>query len=363
MKSFCVLNKPLRSEMSRAIGAASAVFGEKTGVAYGEGECARLIACELMQGIKSVGCTAMDFGVVNESRVAFLVRNYALSSILFVNNEGFVSVYNSAGKPLAGNEEKDMAHSISYIGSSESNQLFDESVCVNSDTAYLKALVNSAGDLEDISADIVCKNTDIKSMLVSVVSLCSGSFSKKPRFYVSFSGAFVCALDERSRMLTYETLYGICCALKIMEKCELTVPFSAPRSLDLLADTYGVRLNRCFDGGDLLWQNDSLFLVTELLGGMAKQGMCLASAYDMLGQQSFIRRNIGSDKCVNEIADIIKCDSLVTNGYGGVYARFERGEVLLTPCRNAGKYCMEISASDSETAKELAVTLEEMLST
>ncbi len=356
MKSFCVLKRSLNENAGKAIGAAvSASMGGKIGILHSGDDCAALAASYLAHGVADSGGTAILFGCCNESRVAFLARHYGLSALFYVSEASYVSVYNGKGKPLSVEEEKSVAQLIS------DEQFFssDDGLIVeaDSDSAYISSLIKLCGNLEDISVKIECKTERIKRALANVLAL-SGAYSgKKPVFHIGTSGFCVSACDEKGRVLLNENLQNICCLCSLESGQNLKVPFNAPRCLDELAANGKAELERSFEGGDELWQNDGVFLVACLLRFMAEKGMSLSSLYDILPQPVIRRKSIVSSLSLEKIADMIECDEVVTDGEYGVYARAKGGDVLFTPYRDTGRLCVEISAADAETADELARSL------
>ena len=352
MKSFCVLNQTLGENTGRIIGSAvCAAMGKKIGIACSSDESSKLISSYLADGVVSLGGAALMFGCCNESRVAFLVHRYALSACFYVSGDDYVTVCGADGKPVSAEDEK----LISNLASSELSCEDGGSVTgINSDSAYFSSLVEVCGNLEDICADICCKNAELSSAACRAFAVAGGSFSSKPCFNISSSGACVSALDECGNVLTHENLVNICCVHNLMSSKALEVGFTAPRCLEKIAEQNSASLKRSFKGGNELWQNDGVFLVAELLSIMARKGEGLVTLASALPDYASFRRSVSCTLSADTVADLIVCDELVTDGESGIYARTHLGDVFITPCRSNGVYCMEIIAENRASACELA---------
>lgn len=353
MKSFCVLNGPINQRLYEKIGASSVcAFGERIGVAFADAAQADTASTYLCNGIISAGGTAENFGTVNESRIPFLIRNYSLSAAFFVGGESLVSVYAHDGRPLNIHQEKLMAELIASddIPSEETGTLLN----INSDYAYRKALVSAAQSLDGVSADVFCSDSNLRRLICSVMNLSGADISPKPHFFISQSGLGISACDESGKVLKRENLLDICSVCNLESGQSLTVPFSASASLESVASAHGAMLKRSFEGGDAPWQKDGVFLVIEVLRNMAVYGSGLSTLSDKLSESFTLRRSFSCSMSLDDVADMIPCDEIVTDGESSIYVRHNSGNILLTRCRNLKSYCMEVSASDSETASELA---------
>lgn len=361
MKSFCVLNQKLNENTGKRIGSAvCAAMGRKIGVAHNSDECSTLMSSFLADGIAYSGGTALMFGCCNESRVAFLTERYALSACFYVSGGDYITVCGADGKPVSAENEK----LISDLASSDLPcEEKGGKAYVSSDSAYLASLVEVCGNLEDICADIRCENAELSATVRRAFAFAGGSFSLKPRFCISSSGSCVSALDECGNILTHENLLNICCAHRLVSGKPVEVGFTAPRCLEEIADNNSACLARSFKGGNELWQNDGVFLVAQILSVMAEKGEGLVTLASVLPDYASLRRSVSCKLPADKLADLIECRELVTDGERGVYARTRLGDVLFTPCRSNGMYCMEVIANDRvsacELADELCLTIED----
>ncbi len=353
MKSFCVLNGPINQRLYEKIGASAVfAFGDRIGVAFADVGQADIASSYLCDGIVSAGGVAENFGIMNESRIPFLIRNYSLSAAFFVGGESLVSVYAQDGRPLNVHQEKLMAELIASddMSSEQAGIRLD----INSDYAYQKALVNAAQSLNGVSADVLCSDNNLRSLIRSVMNLSGADISPKPRFFISRSGFGISAHDESGKVLKRENLLDICCVCHLESGQTLTVPFSASSSLESVASAHGAVLKRSFEGGNEPWQTDGVFLAVEVLRNMAVYGSGLSTLSDKLSGSFTLRKSFSCNMSPDDVADMIPCNEIVTDGEGSIYARHNSGNILLTRCRNLKSYCMEVSAADSETASELA---------
>ena len=361
MKSFCVLNQKLNENTGKTIGSAvCAAMGRKIGIAYNSDECSSFISSFIADGAANSGGTALVFGRCNESRVSFLVHRYALSACFYVSGGDYVTVYGEDGKPVSVEDEKNISD---FASSSLLPEGGGSVIDISSDSAYLSLLTEACGNLEDICADIRCKNTELYATVRRAFVFAGGTFSSKPCFYISSSGSCVSALDECGNMLTHENLLNICCAHSLMSGKTVDVGFTAPRGLEDIAEQNSACLTRSFKGGYELWQNDGVFLVAKILSVMAQKGEGLVTLASVLPDYVSFRRSVSCALSADKLADLIKCSELVTDGERGVYARTHIGDVLFTPCRSNGMYCMEVIANDRvsacELADELCLTIED----
>lgn len=354
MKSFCVLNQALNENTGKIIGAAvCTAMGKKIGILHSGDESADASSAFLACGVSDAGGTALLFGCCNESRVAFLTVRYALSACFYVSDD-YVSVYGADGKPVGSDKET----VISQLASSDlSCQEKGDCVRVNSDLSYFSSLVECCGNLEDVSADIKCRNRYLSSTLKQVFAVSGGSNSKKPCFYLSESGNCVSACDERGKVLTQDNLLNICCACNLMDSKPVTVSMNSPRCLDELAEQKSVTLSRSFVGGNELWQNDGAFLVAAVLRLMSEKGEGLSTLSAVIPESVSLKKSFVCSLPPDAVANLIDCAELITDVRRGIYARLENGDVLITPCRNNGVYCMEVTATDSRSACEIAQEL------
>ena len=360
MKSFCVLNGTLNQRLYEKIGASAVcAFGGRIGVAFADNAQADRAADYLCDVIVSAGGIAENFGTVNESRIPFVVKNYSLSAAFFVGGESLVSVYAQDGRPLSFHQEKLMSELIASddVPSEQGGVLLN----VNSDYAYKKSLLNAAQSLSGVSADVFCSDSKLRSLIRSVMNLSGADLSPKPRFFISRSGFGISSRDESGKVINREKLLDICCACRLKAGETLSVPFSASAALEAIAAAHGAVLKRSFDGADAPWQTDGVFLAVEVLRNMAVYGCGLSALADMLSESFTVRKNFSCSMSPEDVADMIPCNEILTDGASSVYVRHNSGNVLLTRCRNLKSYCMEVSAADSETASELASEISAVL--
>lgn len=352
MKSFCVLNQALNENAGKLVGSAvCAAMGKKIGIIHSADEQAGVTAGFLAAGISDSGGTAVMFGCCNESRVAFLTRRYALSACFYVSGEAYISLYGADGKPVGSEEEKLISELVtSDLMCEEVGSIVE----VSSDLAYFSSLVEACGNLEDICADISCNNQSLSALIRRAFAVAGGTLFSKPRFFISRSGTCVSAFDERGGVHTHENLLSICCAHSLMSGQSVESGFTAPRCLDKIAESNSACLIRSFNGGSELWQNDGTFLVARILYLMAEKGQGLATLASVLPDYASSRRVVSSAFSSDDIADLIECNELITDRERRIYARMHDGEVLITPCRTNGTYCMEIIAQSRTAACELA---------
>ena len=309
MKSFCVLNQTLGENTGRIIGAAvCAAMGKKIGVAHNADERSVLAASFLEKGIVSSGGSALMFGQCNESRVAFLTERYALSACFYVSGDDYVTVCGADGKSVSAEDEK----LISDLASSD--LLCEESgntAYINSDSAYLSAVVEVCGNLEDVCADIRCKNAELSEVVRSAFAFSGGSISSKPSFCISYSGSCVSAVDERGNILTHENLLNICYVHSLMSGKSVEVGFTAPCCLEKIAEQNSVSLRRSFKGGNEPWQKDGVFLVAQILSVMAQKGEGLATLAQSLPEYASFRRSVVCALPTDKLADLIECSEVI----------------------------------------------------
>lgn len=361
MKSFCVLNRLQDDSDYERIGAAvGTIFCGKIGITCDGGNTALRISSCISRGVSCVGGFAEVFGCVNESRIPFLVRKYRLSAVLFVSDRSFISAYGSDGKPLDGLSEEKLLKLIT----SDEKLLSAEgtAINVNSNASYFSALVNAAENLEDACVCIVSRNADIRNILTSAINSAGGEIASKPKLFLSESGFSVCAVDELGNILRHENLLDICNLCHLEAGKDLNVPFSASRFLDSVAASSGAKLKWSFSSGDQPWQNDGLFLAVEILKNMSMYGMGLCSMYERVKTTDVVRKKLPCDITVDVLVDMIPCDEVVTDGKS-VYARFDKGQVLLTRSGSQHSYCMEAFSVNMETAAELADDVAQFLLT
>lgn len=361
MKSFLVLDKLQNDSDYERIGtAAFSMFHGRIGVAHGGGESAAHISSLIARGVAKIGGTAELFGCVNESRIPFLVYRYMLCAVFYVSGESLVSVYGVDGNQLSG----DLKEQLQCRAESYEELLSDGGnvIEVNSDSSYFSALIAAAESLEDTGVCIVSRNADIKNILCSVINCAGGDITAKPKLFLSASGCCVSAADERGNVIKHSSLLDICNVCHLETGADLTVPFSASSTLEVIAASSGAKLKRSFDGGSEIWHNDGLFLAVELLKNMSRYGMGLCSMLERVKASAVVRKNLQCDMNIYDIADIIPCDEMVTDGKS-IYARINGGQLLLTCSSMLGNYCMEAACADSETAADLAESIVQLLST
>lgn len=362
MKSFCVLNAPLNKGLYEKIGAAAfSVFGGSIGVAVSDESKSAAAAYGLCGGIVCAGGTAELFGSVNESRIPFLMLNYSLSAFFYVDGNSPVSVYSGGARQLTAQQEELMAQLIARDDISQEKP--GVQLSINSDYAYKKALVSAAENLEGVCAGAFCADTGLHSIFCCVMNLLGADISSKPRFFISRSGFGISARDETGKIFNRENLLDICYACRLKKGESLVVPFSASACLEDIAKAHGACVKRGFDAGENLWQADGLFLVFEVLRNMAVFGCGLSTLAGFVSRSFTVRKNFSCDMSAAALADMLPCNEMITDDAGNIYLRHDKGGVLLTRCRNLKSYCMEVSASDSESASELAADIGAVLST
>lgn len=356
MKSFCVLNSAITPAAGESIGAAVAsVLGGKLGVLYCGSQASFTAAINIAKGIKKQGGCAVLFSGAFEAQTAFACGHYALDGAFFIDGDEkcSISVCGCDARSLSAETEEEISQLASQqIGGHRGGFVTESDL----NSAYYKHLLETCESLVDVSVNVKSPNLFVKTPLSRLLSALGGEQKGRITFFLSASGFCLSAVDEYGKIYTHNSLLAVCCALAIEKKQALEIPFSLPESIDIFAQKKGVGVKRSFEGGDDLWQKDAVFLAAMLMKYMSQKGCGLAALCEILPQTAMSRKSFSSALSIDEIADVIDCNQIVTDG-NSVFARAEKGNILVTPCSKAGKYCLEVQAADSETAREMALNL------
>lgn len=350
MKSFCVLNSPLSAAAGESMGkAATAVLGRKIGV-LSDGNSAA--ALHIANGIKKSGGCAVLFDNCFESQLVFAVRHYLLDGLFFVDEKNsLVTVYGSDARALSHYQEDEL------LKLTVENNMPDESggeiINVILEYSYYKHLLDCAQSFENVCVNIRSSNHKISCLLNHALSALGGSAGSKVCFSLSESGFVLSAVDEKGKVYSHFQLMDVCTACEIRNGVFPTVNFFSAPCLDELAKARGFSLKRSFAGGDELWQRDAVFLAIRLMKYMSLYGCGLLALCENINSETVKRSSFSSKLSISDIADVIECEEMITDCNSGVFARAKQGNLLVTPYSRAGKYCIEVCAKNSETAREL----------
>ncbi len=358
MKSFCVLNSAVTPAVAQNIGAAVAkVLGGKLGVLYCGSDASFKTAQNIAKGIKKQGGCALLAGDVFEAQTAFACEHYSLDGVLFVNgdNKCSISVYgDNAGNLTSAQEEE-----ISVLVAKDELSGHRGGVVVQTDlnSVYYKYLLETAKSLEGVAVTIKSENLFIRTQCTRTLLALGGENKGRVSFFISPSGLCLSAVDEYGKIRTRDELLSVLYALKITrEKTPVEISFSLSEALDALAKENGVEIKRSFRGGNELFTKDSVFLAVTILNYMSLIGCGLNELCSILPETAVSRKSFTSSADILKIADAIECEQLVTDG-NSVFAKVHGSNVLVTPNGTRGRYCLEVQAADSETARETALNL------
>lgn len=358
MKSFCVLNSAVTPAVAQNIGAAVAeVLGGKLGVLYCGSEASVITAHNIAKGIKKQGGCAVLSSDAFEAQTAFACRHYSLDGAFFVNGENkcSISVYGGNAANLTCTQEDEISALVAKdkLGGHRGGT----AIHTDLNSVYYKHLLEAAQSFEGIAVSIKSENLLIKNQLVRALLALGGESKGRVTFFISPSGFCLSAVDEYGRIHTRDELISVLYALKITrEKLALELSFSLSECLDALAKESGVEIRRSFTGGNELFTKDSVFLASGILKNMSQIGCGLSELCSVLPETTVSRKTFTSSQDILKIADEMECEQLVTDG-NSVFAKVRGSNVLVTPNGTRGRYCLEVQAADSETARELALNL------
>ena len=358
MKSFCVLNCAVTAAVAENIGAAVAVvLGGKLGVLYCGTDSSFETAQNIAKGIKKQGGCAVLAGAAFEAQTAFACKHYSLDGAIFVSGDKkcSISVCGADATGLTGAQEE----AVSELAAKDKlgGHRGGVTLVTDLDSAYYKHLLEAAQSLEGVAVSIKSENLLVKSQLSRTVLALGGENKGRTAFCLSPSGLCVSALDEYGKIHTRDELLSVIYALKITrEKAPVELAFSLSESLDALAAENGVEIKRSFVGGSELFARDSVCLSVEIMKYMSQIGCGLGELCRLLPQTAVSRKSFYSSRDILAVADSVECEHLVTDG-SNVFARVRGSNVLVTPNGTRGRYCLEVQAADSETAREIALNL------
>lgn len=358
MKSFCVLNSAVTPAVAKNIGSAVAeVLGGKLGVLYCGSDASCITAQNIAKGIKKQGGCALVAPEAFEAQTAFACEHYSLDGAFFVNGDGkcSISVYGSNAANLTSAQEED----ISALAAKDKLSGHRGGMVIHTDlnSVYYKCLLETAQSFEGVAVTIKSENLLIKNQLVRALLALGGESKGRVAFFISPSGFCLSAVDEYGRIHTRDELISVLYALKITrEKLSVDVSFSLSEALDALAKENRVEIRRNFAGGNELFTKDSVFLTVTILNYMSQIGCGLNELCSILPETAVSRKSFASSADILNIADKIECENLVTDG-NSVFAKVRGSNVLVTPNGTRGRYCLEVQAADSETAREIALNL------
>ncbi len=358
MKSFCVLNSAVTAAVAQNIGAAVAqVLGGKLGVLYCGSDASFATAQNIAKGIKKQGGCALLAGDAFEAQTAFACEHYSLDGALFINGENkcSISVFGRDARNLSSAEETE----ISALAAKDKLSGHRGGVIVRTDlnSVYYKQLLETAENLEGIAASIKSENLLVKTQCARVLLALGGENKGRATFFLSPSGLCISAADEYGRIRTRDELLSVIYAIKItQEKTPVELSFSLSESLDGLAKENGIEIRRSFSGGKELFVKDSVFLAVMIMKYMSLNGCGLGELCKILPETAVSRKSFTTSADILKISDEIECEQLVTDG-NSVFAKIQGSNVLVTPNGTRGRYCLEVQAADSETAREIALNL------
>lgn len=358
MKSFCVLNSAVSPAVAQNIGSAVAeVLGGKLGVLYCGSDASCVTAQNIAKGIKRQGGCALVASEAFEAQTAFACEHYSFDGAVFVSGDSkcSISVCGSNAVALTSLQEEE----ISALVAKDKLSGHRGGTILQTDlnSVYYKALLETAESLENVAVSIKSENILIKTQCVRALLALGGENKGRVTFYISPSGLCLSAVDEYGKIRTRDELLSVLYALIITrQKTPVEISFSLSDGLDALAKENGVEIRRSFTGGNELFTKDSVFLTVTILNYMSQIGCGLNELCSILPETAVSRKSFASSADILKIADKIECENLVTDG-SSVFAKVHGSNVLLTPSGTRGRYCLEVQAADSETAREIALNL------
>lgn len=361
MKSFCVLNSAVTPAVAQNIGFAVAeVLGGKLGVLYCGSDASCVTAQNIAKGIKRQGGCALIAPEAFEAQTAFACDHYSLDGAFFVNGDSKcnISVFGCDGVNLTAIQEEE----ISVLASKDKLNGHAGGTILQTDLnlVYYKSLLETAESLENVTVSIKSENILLKSQCIRALLALGGENKGKATFFISPSGLCLSAVDEYGKIRTQDELLSVLYALKITrEKTPVEVSFSLSDGLEALAKENGVEIRRSFTGGNELFTKDSVVLLLCIMKYMSQIGCGLNELCSILPATAVCRKSFSSTAEISNIADKIICDNLVTDG-NSVFAKVHGSNVLVTRSGTLGRYCLEVRASDNETADEIALNLTEL---
>ncbi len=358
MKSYCVLNSAVTPAVAQNIGSAvTEVLGKKLGVLYCGSDASYATAQNIAKGIKKQGGCALLSSDAFESQSAFVCEHYLLDGAFFVNGENKCSISvcadNCAALTSSQEEEISALAAKDNMSGHRGGSFFQTDL----NSLYYKRLLEAAENLECVAVSIKSDNLYIKNHCIRTLLALGGESKGRVTFFISPSGLCLSALDEYGKIRTREELLSVLYALKITEeKTPVEISFSLSEALDALAKENGVEIKRSFRGGNEIFTKDCVFLTVLILKYMSKFGCGLNELCSALPETAVSRKSFCSSADILKIADEFECENIVTDGRN-VFAKIKGSNVLVTPGTARGRYCLEVQAADSETAREIALNL------
>ena len=378
------INVNVTPELCSKIGAsmASLIPNAVIGVGYTSSQMSKALAMAIISGILSAGGDAWDFGECFNSQFDFCCAKSMADYGIFISAESNATIKTSVrgGLPLIRPMERKLEGSVNRneYKKAEPDKFGELSDLTALSQMYAIELIKTAdAGLDGVKAIVKTGNSKIRQIMNECLDKMGCEVSQNLCLYISDNGDDLSIYTDMTGYVNNDRLLALACLIQFQKGFDVSVPYSAPRSIDNIAEQYGKKVHRYYDcpcdssdnearqmALSQPFLRDALLMSIKILSFMKENKITFAEALSLIPKFATSQRIVKVKSNVVDIMQKINKDEETLNLDGikeGINISHENGDVLIRPIKT-GKGIMLITESVmAETADELGVFFEKMI--
>ncbi|MDF2567844.1 MAG: nucleotidyltransferase [Oscillospiraceae bacterium] len=347
------------------------------GIGASKTNSGRALKHAVISGILSAGATVWDFGdciqtefdfCVNKSMVDFGVYiDAGLSTDIKLVEKGGLPVVRSLERKLEGAINRDEHKRASWKEVGE---------CVDVSSLrqmYQIELLKSARiSLEGMEVGIKCANVKIKSIMQSVLGKLGCVDSEDFYIQISTNGKNVSAFKNEYGHIYPEQILSVVCLGEFLHNKDVSIPYSAPKTIDAIAQKYNRTVFRYYDcpcddsdkearktAVKQPFFKDGLMMAIKFLSYLKETKLSIEQVMEQIPEFHTSNRLISVS--INPSVIIKKLNKQKGKIGEGITIKHQDGDVVLRPLKSGRGIMLFAESRKGETANELCDFFEKVI--
>ncbi|HIZ56521.1 MAG TPA: NTP transferase domain-containing protein [Firmicutes bacterium] len=361
------------------IGAAAAgIESGAIGIGCSRGSAGQTLKQALSAGIRSAGGEVWDFGESFASRFLFCLQqsDAALGIYIEAEEQAAVRLFSRAGLPMMRSKERKLeaalsTHEYRKARFDQFGKAYDMSALAR---LYETALARQAPNgLEGLSTEIRTPDPEIKKSLENALKWAGCSLQEgNITLHAARGGQNVSLYSRETGYVFREQLLALACLDCFRRGMDISLPYSAPHTIDRMAETYGKRVLRYYDcpcdhsdqeartlAAAQPFLRDGLMMAVRIFSFLHREKLSLSEALALLPSFSTANRTISV--AANPAAVLRRLKPEGGQIEEGLRLRNEQGEILIRPAKSGHRMLLFSESRKAETAQELCDFFEEAI--
>lgn len=338
-----------------------------------DGKSASGVYRELLgAGILSCGVACYDFEESFLSQSYFYSAYCGLDAFIYVSTEDDVvnlCFFGKNGMPLSARSARMINNnyrfsSFSFASPEKTGVLYRMSLLSTAYSCGLRKLLGP--QTVPLRVTVECENQTVKRLLDELCAETSDGTGTVLQFLFNPLGTDMYCL-ENEKFFSSERIRCVLCELALAVGNEVIIPENASAQIEKLAEKYGGKVRRVFEGAfeeydfdkkavfDNLWNFDALFLCVKLISVISQTGISLSELCSVRDELSVRSKIIDLGCAPSAIRSKITAALETDKHPGEVYYNVasDKGGVKVRQMGNTSRIRMLVEAADMETAKEI----------